>query len=231
MEDFFFEFSIFDKIVDEAIAEIFQIQGEGPYAIGGFCTGCVLALEIAKKLAEMGKEVENLVLIDPPGWLQGITKEDVAEDYTKDELAWFVAKDVGWSSSLMDLEALTAAISQSDRDQSWEICTAYLIKLNLVGETYQAKDLRHAFENKFYNDLALKYFFASVKYTYPKVVVGKTLILSTENISAMTEDQIDDIKSNFIGEVSIRPIPGDHHVLFQPQVLSGWAHFIAEHLK
>ena len=48
-------------------------QGHGPYTIGGFCSGAVVAWEMAQQLRAAGEEVALLVLIEPPafdnGWM------------------------------------------------------------------------------------------------------------------------------------------------------------------
>ncbi|WP_054750037.1 type I polyketide synthase [Ruminiclostridium josui] len=42
------------------------IQPEGPYDIGGFCMGGILAYEITRQLQELGQTVSTLVMIDSP---------------------------------------------------------------------------------------------------------------------------------------------------------------------
>lgn len=54
----------------ESIAETFlqdlKIRiPHGPFIVGGYCFGSVIALEMAKRLASSGEQVELLVLIDP----------------------------------------------------------------------------------------------------------------------------------------------------------------------
>lgn len=46
--------------------EIKRRQPEGPYIIGGWSAGGVMAYEVARQLVEAGEKVENLVLIDAP---------------------------------------------------------------------------------------------------------------------------------------------------------------------
>jgi amino acid adenylation domain-containing protein len=54
----------------EAIAAIRGVRSQGPYAIGGFCYGGVLAHEVARQLCDSGQDVRLLVLFDawPPGY-------------------------------------------------------------------------------------------------------------------------------------------------------------------
>ncbi len=46
------------------IAEIRKVQPRGPYRIGGYCFGGVIAFEIAQQLTDAGEQVERLVLVD-----------------------------------------------------------------------------------------------------------------------------------------------------------------------
>jgi len=48
------------------IAEMRQVQPEGPYMIGGFSGGGITALEIAQQLTAAGEEVSLLVMLDTP---------------------------------------------------------------------------------------------------------------------------------------------------------------------
>ena len=42
-----------------------SVQPEGPYYLGGFCNGGVIAYEIAQQLQKQGQQVDFLVLVDP----------------------------------------------------------------------------------------------------------------------------------------------------------------------
>jgi acyl-CoA synthetase (AMP-forming)/AMP-acid ligase II/thioesterase domain-containing protein/acyl carrier protein len=43
-------------------------QPHGPYRLGGYCNGALVAFEAAKLLIEKGHEVELVVMVDPPGF-------------------------------------------------------------------------------------------------------------------------------------------------------------------
>lgn len=45
-----------------------RLQAEGPYLLGGFCAGALVAFEIARRLHAQGERVERLVLIAPRPW-------------------------------------------------------------------------------------------------------------------------------------------------------------------
>lgn len=51
-----------EEMAEERLREIRKIQPSGPYRIGGFCNGGILAYHIAAQLQAMGEEIEQLVL-------------------------------------------------------------------------------------------------------------------------------------------------------------------------
>ncbi len=61
------------------VAEVRAVQPHGPYDLGGFCAGGMVAFEMAQQLFAAGEEVRSLILLDtahprffkhPPRWLQ-----------------------------------------------------------------------------------------------------------------------------------------------------------------
>ncbi|WP_420005369.1 type I polyketide synthase [Arenibacterium sp. LLYu02] len=55
-----------EEAAADCIAELRQVQAEGPYLIGGFSGGGITAYEIAQQLKASGEAVEALVLLDTP---------------------------------------------------------------------------------------------------------------------------------------------------------------------
>jgi hypothetical protein len=58
-----------EQIAAENLTGIRAIQPHGPYVLGGFCNGALIACEIAHQLQDAGETVETLVLVDP--WASG----------------------------------------------------------------------------------------------------------------------------------------------------------------
>lgn len=54
------------RMADAYIAAIRRIRPRGPYLIGSLCVGYVLAVEMARRLRDLGEPVAPLLLIDPP---------------------------------------------------------------------------------------------------------------------------------------------------------------------
>jgi amino acid adenylation domain-containing protein len=55
-----------ESIAARLVSKVLMAQSTGPYTIGGFCLGGVLAFEIAQQLRVAGHEVSLLVLLDAP---------------------------------------------------------------------------------------------------------------------------------------------------------------------
>ncbi|KAH8585456.1 hypothetical protein B0O99DRAFT_696467 [Bisporella sp. PMI_857] len=55
-----------DGVATQYLAEIRRRQEDGPYHLGGWSAGGVIAYEVAQQLLEMGEQVERLILIDSP---------------------------------------------------------------------------------------------------------------------------------------------------------------------
>jgi oxalate---CoA ligase len=50
----------------DRLSLIMKAQPEGPYRLGGKCLGGIVAFEVARKLIAAGKEVEMVIMLDPP---------------------------------------------------------------------------------------------------------------------------------------------------------------------
>jgi len=54
-----------EDMAREYLREIRAIQPDGPYLLGGWCFGALIALEMANQLVSQGERAERLVMIDP----------------------------------------------------------------------------------------------------------------------------------------------------------------------
>jgi amino acid adenylation domain-containing protein len=54
-----------EDIAAHYLNELRRVQPEGPYFLGGYCFGGLVALEMAQRLKGMNEEVERLVLLEP----------------------------------------------------------------------------------------------------------------------------------------------------------------------
>ncbi|XOV81737.1 MAG: alpha/beta fold hydrolase [bacterium] len=94
----------FEEMATDYIDEIRQVQPEGPYLLGGYSGGGLVAYEIARQLLAVGEEVLHVIMLDTPApsfpqfsiadkanmILQGIKKDGIGYLKTKIEtrLKW-----------------------------------------------------------------------------------------------------------------------------------------------
>lgn len=63
LEEDAFPFTRVEEMTERYLEEIRSFQGEGPYQLGGYCFGGLIALEIARQLREQDEQVSLLVLV------------------------------------------------------------------------------------------------------------------------------------------------------------------------
>ena len=55
-----------EDMIADYVAEIRAFRPRGPYLVGGTCSGSMLAIDLANRLAGMGEIVGPVIIIDPP---------------------------------------------------------------------------------------------------------------------------------------------------------------------
>ena len=93
------------------IAALLKAQPKGPFSIGGFSAGCMVAFEVCRQLAAAGRKVDGLVLIDlccprPTLLDESVIKEEAMAGVEVFKAA--VGKDGLWSSTATTEEHLSA---------------------------------------------------------------------------------------------------------------------------
>lgn len=93
------------------VAALVKARPEGPFFIGGFSAGCMVAFEVSRQLAAAGRKVDGLVLIDLCCPRPTLLDESAIREESKVGVAVFeaaVAKDGLWSSAATTDEHLSA---------------------------------------------------------------------------------------------------------------------------
>lgn len=55
----------YEALVEDYLAAIRRVQPAGPYNIGGYCIGGMIACEMARRLRAAGEDVRTVIMIDP----------------------------------------------------------------------------------------------------------------------------------------------------------------------
>jgi acyl-CoA synthetase (AMP-forming)/AMP-acid ligase II/thioesterase domain-containing protein/acyl carrier protein len=105
---------------------ILERQSKGPYRIGGYCNGALVAFEAARLLVKAGNEVEVVAMVDPPT--------------TNASLCWrMVLRLMGYALSEHHLARAYWLISKIDETSNWSLArrvNSVLVKL------YQSEPVR-----------------------------------------------------------------------------------------
>jgi hypothetical protein len=85
----------FEAMAEAYLTAIREIQPEGPYQLGGFCNGGLVAYEVARQLQAINQQVDLLFLVDPSPFAYNKWVRDLAAPLVKlfrvseeQELAW-----------------------------------------------------------------------------------------------------------------------------------------------
>ena len=227
LDDFATDYQL-DQIADRMVEEILSIHKGEPFNLGGFCSGGLLAMEIATRLRAMGKTIENMILVDPPIWVETIKRSYLQTDYSAEEVADFVARDLGWATPEMDFDYLTQQLNSREKEDWWTFAKDYLGELGVFNRDFSTTELKIAFERKFYNQLGLRYFFSGLSYKYPSIeVINTSVLASMDYYKVLKETTI----QNFTGNLSLKEIPAYHHDLFKQENLSIWSSQITDLFK
>jgi hypothetical protein len=117
-----------------------KMQPVGPYQVGGYSTGVLLAMEVVRMLEEAGDKVDTLFfLIDHIPYSKKVKTDELSE------LAKFISLtlDGGTNSSFeMDLNAIKGL----NEAEIWEKIRETFIRYEAVSETVRSKDIQQAFQ-------------------------------------------------------------------------------------
>ncbi|MGH9761517.1 MAG: thioesterase domain-containing protein, partial [Blastocatellia bacterium] len=108
-----------EAMAAEYVPALVAVQPNGPYRLGAWSFGCVVALEMACQLRKRGEEVELMALID--GWApgQGVNSKDLAKG--EDDFSLLLV-------FLADLGKLSGNDTRIDRDDFRGVASNDLLK-------------------------------------------------------------------------------------------------------
>jgi acyl transferase domain-containing protein/thioesterase domain-containing protein/acyl carrier protein len=83
-------FETFEAMAAAYLEEVRRLQPEGPYILGGFSGGGLVAFEMARQLLETGEPVSSIIMLDTP-----IRENDALSFSNKLEILWSGLKEEG----------------------------------------------------------------------------------------------------------------------------------------
>lgn len=196
------------------IAEIRARQPHGPYVLGGFCFGGMVAFEMARQLTAAGEEVAPLMLLDclPPGPIFATATTILP---TPREL---LRKAVADPRTFIDLAIRRAVRTARRRKRTLGTDAAAPVELN---EVRDMSDLPDA-----YHESSMRHFRAGRDYA-PEPWDGEARLLRTH-----VERFADDLgwRELIRGPIEIARIPGTHMEAFEEPHVSETGRVLAEFL-
>ncbi len=201
-----------EDMAADYVSAIRAVQPSGPYHIGGWSFGGIVAFEVAQQLRQTGEEVAHLALIDSGAPVHGFTMSDL-DDATM--LAWF-ARDMGWWP-----ESLLASLMQRRPEEQLR----YILERAESEGRADAGTARTLLEVFKANWLALRSY-------VPKAYPHKAVLYRCRDLASLFEagalssdDLVDSLDrswgwSKVVGmPVEVHELPGDHFtILTEPDV-------------
>lgn len=183
---------------------------EGPYYLGGFSAGGIVALEMAHQLEQAGDRVALLALfetiIDPP--LRALLHHSqLVESYRR------LARITEWNLSYLRRTGLTAFVQKKWRNLKMNASIAAFETLNRLSSRTGA---RWAVPSPLPTEEAFLY--AISKYE-PGTYSGYTVLFKTRDSDLYSADAALGWKAVATGNLEIHQVPGDHDTMLRsPQL-------------
>jgi amino acid adenylation domain-containing protein/FkbM family methyltransferase len=201
-----------EEMASQYIEAVCTVQAEGPYLLGGFSMGGVVAFEMAQQLKRRGEEVELLALFDSRG------EYGVAEDETDDASLLFRLLGEMLPVSLQQMQAL----SPDER-------LNYLIEVakaeRVLPPDIALATIRTLFEITKNNMAALRNY-------VPQAYTGRvTLFRASEDLAKQERDESLGWEKLAMGGVEIIPVPGSHNTMILKPNVETLAERLRECLK
>ncbi len=197
------------------IEAIQTVQASGPYYLGGWSMGGVIAFEIAQQLLTQGQEVALLALIDSysPSLLNSVNREkhsanSLPEEFNEDlNIAYSFIRDLA-SIFNQEISFSGSELAHFTSDELLEKFITWSQETNLLPSDFGKQQVKTWFKVFQINHQALSSY-------SPKMYLGRSVFLGAEDSSIKNpgwHQVINDLQSQWIS--------GDHYGLIKNPVLA-----------
>ncbi|MBT3488025.1 MAG: AMP-binding protein, partial [Desulfobacula sp.] len=208
---------LFTTIEDMAayyIKALYTVCKEGPYNIGGWSMGGLIALEMAQQLQETGQATDLLVLIDSYTPAVILEKEPVQKPDQKSNELFMMLQDLeGILGKTIPLDP--EKLKGRDKDEQLEYALKSTLEIGVMPPGMDFKQMMRLY--KIY-----KANLEAIRYYKPHHYSGRTVLFSsTEKKQLKIKDATQGWKE-FISphNLDIRQIPGNHYTMLQESNVS-----------
>jgi len=200
-----------ESIVEKYVAEILTIQPEGPYTLGGWCFGGVLAYEAASQLKAMNKQVAGVHVFDTRAPIVANHPDD-GDDATL--LSWFARDLAVPHNKILDIPA--DELRAIDADKQFPHVLERAQAIGVIDSNIATEKLMNYFQVYIANGMALQ------MYEEKSVDINITLYRAKDEPVDYGEFLGWDKLLNTSGNkrrFTVIDIEGDHNsIMYKPQV-------------
>lgn len=214
-----------EDMASRYIAELLALQPQGPYLLGGWSTGGVVALEMAQQLTRQGREVALLAIIDSviaDDDMRARAMEehgDPTDVEVVDGLLQRFHLPVPAHFEQLEIEKQINYVLEKTHEMQYMPADVGFEQIRQIYRTAAVhRRLAHRYVPQPYNG-HIDYFFAAGdtrQAELAKNVEGVTEILATAEELAIWNDLAG-------GDIDIHPIPGDHFAMIEEPLVQALA--------
>ena len=204
----------FEEMVEQHLVELRSLQPEGPYYLGGYCLGGLLALEAAHQLTAVGEEVALVVLIQTmnPAYAR------FSPDLSIFQRAWYLAaKRIDLELAYLRHRGATHIVERFRRTKDIAVARTAIALDSLTGNGHgprKGTSMAHTLEM-----LAIEHDRARMRYVLRPYNGPVLLFRASKQISGLMADSALGWREVLTGKLEIREIPGHQEtMLLEPNV-------------
>jgi amino acid adenylation domain-containing protein len=215
-----------EEMAANYVKEIRMAQPEGPYFVGGYCFGGLLAFEVARQLRERDQEVALLILLDPTTPGKGAAGFAVSSSLPQAAIIRLAEQVRRHSRKLWPLR-VQERLTRVGRGVQWRFDSVRTRLARRVDRGIKMLACRVflGFGQLVPEALRMFYFMEvsrrAARNYVPKVYSGRVVLLRTENA---VENSSVEWERLVAGKLEIYDLPGEHHMdPIQGPYVQAWA--------
>ncbi|MCE0521743.1 MAG: amino acid adenylation domain-containing protein [Methylacidiphilales bacterium] len=194
-----------EERVAHHLGAIREQSPHGPYLLGGYCIGAMIAVEIARQLVKEGEKVTHLLLLDPPLFIPWLRMFWPFIDKTGSILRWSLQKKIHYFERALSL------VRWSGMTSSWKIatlCRLLGIKTAASSKIVMGRDAEGDISILGNFNYAV-YFLVSRLFQLKPLSVPVTLYIPKE--APPSRFSLQHNAGEYFPDVTIKTVPGNHH--------------------
>lgn len=204
------------EIAAKAIAEIKEVQPEGPYILGGHCVGGLIAFEISQQLRTHGDTIEKLIILDAPA-AHFFKQKEVLLTHEQ-----WISVFISTIEQMLDktLTIEQKLLEQSDREQQLNLVKQKLAQVGVVPENTPTSQINGLLE-VFKSNASLFYPPDSVHQKVPVALLRAQTQNAHYDYSCHDDEKstltTSSLGWNTYGSAETHLVDGDHITMLAPQ--------------